>query len=92
MTNPPANVHLHQDYLAEQLRVQGEMLARLTVIVEEDHKDLDELKKSTELLAKVVAARETTETFKANIKSRLFNFGVPLAASIVGGLVGHFIR
>lgn len=91
--NPQANhTALRQDYLAEQVRVQGEMLARLTVIVEEDHKDLDELKHSTEIIAKAVAAQEARETVKADIKSKILYVGLPFATTIVGALAGHFIR
>jgi hypothetical protein len=93
MANPNTNnAALSRDYLAEQVRVQGEMLARLTVIVEEDHKDLDELKHSTEIIARAVAAQETRDTVKADIKSKVLYIGVPLSCTLVGVLAGHLIH
>lgn len=78
--------------LVEQVRLHGEMLAKLTAIVDQDHEDLEELKRDTAVIAKVVAARETRETVKADIKSKIISIGIPLAASLVGVLAGHFIR
>lgn len=78
--------------LTEQVRNHGELLAKLTVLVEEDHKDLDELKKSTEIIAKAVQERETREQMKSDAKARLLMFGVPVATTVAGVIAGHFIR
>jgi len=78
--------------LTEQVRLHGELLARLATLVEEDRKDLEELKKSTELLAKVVAERETKESLHADIRARILTIGVPLVTSAGGVLLGHFLR
>lgn len=78
--------------LVEQVRLHGEMLAKLTAIVDQDHEDLEELKRDTAVIAKVVAARETRETVKSDIKSKIIAVGIPLAASILGVLAGHFIH
>lgn len=86
MANQYANASL-----TEQVRVQGEMLARLTAIVEQDHTDLVDLKKSTGIIAKAVARQEERETFTTNLKSRILNVVVPFAAVIIGALADHFI-
>lgn len=82
-----ANPSVSNAILQEQVRVHGEMLARLTVLVEEDHKDLGELKDSVVVIAKAVAAEETRDAFKA----RLINIVLPILTTLGGVIIGHFL-
>lgn len=77
--------------LGDLVRVQGEQLARLTIIVEQDHIDLVELRKSTDLIAKVVAEREAKEIVRSDIKTKVFGVAIPLLCTFVGAFAGHFL-
>lgn len=74
--------------ISELVRQHGETLARITTIVEQDHEDLEALKKSTEIIAKAVARQEGQDAFW----TRFWNFAIPITAALVGALAGHFIR
>lgn len=77
--------------LREQVRMHGEMLAKLTTIVDQDHEDLHELKVSTAVIAKAVEAREAREQVKTDIRLKIREVAVPLTCSIIGILAGHFL-
>lgn len=81
------NQYTHNASLTEQVRIHGEMLARLTVLVEEDHKDLGALSDAVGIIAKAMAAEETREAFKV----RLIALIVPVLTSVGGILIGHFL-
>ncbi len=74
--------------MATQVREHGEILARLVYIVEEDHKDLDELKKAVEIIAKSVARQEEKDVRRA----RMIDTAKILAAALISGVAGHFIH
>lgn len=78
--------------LGELVRVQGEQLARLTVLVEEDHRDLQELEHSVSIIAEAVARSKTLEQSADALKSRVLLIVIPLVSTLVGALAGHFIR
>lgn len=72
----------------EQIRVQGEMLARLTAIVEQDHEDLHELRDSTKIIAEAEARREARD----EVRAKVLMIGLPFATTAVGALIGHLIH
>lgn len=73
--------------LGELVRVQGEQLARLTVIVDRHDDDLHEQKESIDLIAKAVARRETRDEFW----TKILIFGLPIATTLVGAFASHFL-
>lgn len=77
--------------ISEQVRIHGEMLARLTALVEQDHEDLKELKQSVAIIAKADAARETRELTQAGFKAKIREVIVPLLAALIGVLASHFL-
>lgn len=85
--------------LAAQVQQHGEMLVRLTMLVEQDRNDLNELTHAVEIIAKAVAHDEAVKETKATLRERaeatrakILMIVVPLAAALVGGLAGHILH
>ena len=85
--------------LAAQVAAHGELLARLTVIVEQDHEDLRDIKGAVKIIAEAVAREETLKEAQATlrtraeaVRSKILNVIVPLACAVTGGLIGHLVH
>lgn len=72
--------------ITDQVRQHGEQLAKLTVLVERHDDDINDIKESTSLVATAVDRLVTRDEFR----SRFLNIVIPLLASGMGALIGHF--
>ena len=74
--------------LTEKVMQHGEMLVRLTTIVDRHDKKLDEQDESIDVIAKAVARQQMRSEFW----DKFVKIVLPIATTIAGVIAGHFIR